>query len=687
MSLINIYYVIKPLIPRSIQIKTRRHIARLRRKKSQGTWPILEKAGAMPEGWNGWPGNKKFALSIIHDVDTVYGLANCLKLMELDRQLGIKSSFNFIAEDYWSPPWFRQIMIDNGFEVGLHGLTHDGRTFLTRRKFNKNYKRIQSYLLNWQVAGFVAPSMICNQQWLAELEIEWACSSFDTDPFEPQRQDVQTIFPFFVDNKNNQTGYVELPYTLPQDHCLYIILKERDNRIWKEKLDWIASKGGMALLNVHPDYISLDGETGVEKYPMQHYIDFIDYIKGKYSGQYWMALPREIAHFWQQNYVVEAEKLLSNRKERLHPERDFLAEKEPKSISVPSCRIWIDLDNTPHVPFFLPIIRELRKRGHEVILSARDAFQVCDLADKKGLSYACIGKHYGKNPLKKVIGLFWRGCQLFPFAKKNKPSLALSHGARSQILIANILGIPTILLTDYEHSQTIYPARAHWLIVPEILMGQVKKFRTNRIHYYRGIKEEVYVSDFEPNPGLALALGLKEDEIIITVRPPAEEAHYYNPESTKLFIELMERIAETEGVRAVLLPRHKIQEQRLRRTYPHWFIDDKVIVPSEALDGLQVLWLSDLVVSGGGTMNREAAALGVPVFSIFRGKTGKVDKMLESQGRLVLIKNKDEIWNKISFVRRKKNECFKKELKPALEDIINSIEDIIRVSAESGKLK
>jgi hypothetical protein len=122
MSLINVYYVFKPLIPRSIQIKTRRHIARLRRKKSQGTWPILEKAGAMPEGWNGWPGNKKFALSIIHDVDTVYGLANCLKLMELDRQLGIKSSFNFVAEDYWSPPWFRQIMIDNGFVCGQWSL-------------------------------------------------------------------------------------------------------------------------------------------------------------------------------------------------------------------------------------------------------------------------------------------------------------------------------------------------------------------------------------------------------------------------------------------------------------------------------------------------------------------------------------------------------------------------------------
>lgn len=158
--------------------------------------------------------------------------------------------------------------------------------------------------------------MICNQKWLTELEIEWACSSFDTDPFEPQRQDVHTIFPFFVNDQNNQSGYVELPYTLPQDHCLYIILKERTNQIWKKKLDWIAATGGMALLNIHPDYILFDDEKGIEKYPAQHYINFINYIKEKYSGQYWMALPREIAHFWLQNQVGDGEKLLRTKEER-----------------------------------------------------------------------------------------------------------------------------------------------------------------------------------------------------------------------------------------------------------------------------------------------------------------------------------------------------------------------------------
>lgn len=133
MSLINLYYSLKPLIPRSAQIQTRRRVAQLRRKRNLDIWPISEKAGALPKDWNGWPHNKKFALAIIHDVDTIQGMANCLKLMELDIQLGVKASFNFVPEDYWVPPWFRQIIIENGFEVGLHGLTHDGRIFLSRK--------------------------------------------------------------------------------------------------------------------------------------------------------------------------------------------------------------------------------------------------------------------------------------------------------------------------------------------------------------------------------------------------------------------------------------------------------------------------------------------------------------------------------------------------------------------------
>lgn len=678
MHLIRFYYGLKPLIPRSVQIKVRRGVAKIRRKSFSRSWPILEKAGRQPEGWKGWPDNKKFALAILHDVDSILGLTNCLRLLDLDLALGIKASFNFVAEDYWVPLWYLQKIKDNGFEVGLHGLTHDARLFLSRKKFDKAFERIKYYQIHWGAVGFVAPSMICNQKWLTEFNLMWGCSSFDTDPFEPQRQDVHTIFPFYVKGSQPYSGYIEIPYTLPQDHALFVILQEKDIQIWKRKIDWIAQQGGLAMLNVHPDYLNFENRWALDNYPANLYIDFINYVKEKYEGQYWLALPREIAQFWKENYVPEIQAESSGLE--LKKLSFKLGNKSTNTKPpVPATRIWIDLDNTPHVPFFIPIIRELERRGHQIVISARDAFQVCQLADQKGLRFTKAGKHYGKNPIKKIWGLFFRGFQLIPFIKINKPELALSHGARSQVFIANLLGLPSILMSDYEYSRTIPPARARWLIVPEALMGNLGNFRPDKIKYYRGLKEDVYIPYFEPDFNLSRELGLKEEEIILTVRPPAEEAHYYNPESTSLFIELMTRISKTEGVRAILLPRHQIQEERLKKTYPEWFEKGKTIVPSRAVDGLNLIWLSDLVVSGGGTMNREAAALGVPVYSIFRGKIGSIDRRLYEQGRLVLIQNKKDVWEKIKFERRPKDQTFKTDWRPALMDIVDNIEDIIRI--------
>ena len=344
----------------------------------------------------------------------------------------------------------------------------------------------------------------------------------------------------------------------------------------------------------------------------------------------------------------------------------------------PRIKIWIDLDNTPHVPFFIPIIRELERRGHQVVLTARDAFQVCELSDEKGLKYTKIGHHYGKNPFMKVFGLLWRSAQLLPFCLRQRPSLALSHGSRSQALLCNLLRIPTVIVMDYEHARTIPLARSRWEIVPEALLGKKLYSKPKHIRYYRGIKEDVYISEFKPDPSLLEELGLRHDETVITVRPPANEAHYYNPESDVLFFELMSRISRTPGVRAVLLPRNRRQELALRADHPEWFKNDKTAVPPRALDGLDLIYLSDLVVSGGGTMNREAAALGVPVYSIFRGKAGVVDRRLEQEGLLTLIGSTEEVWTKIRFARRDKSRLPDNKPRPALDDIVNHIEEIIQ---------
>jgi predicted glycosyltransferase len=173
-------------------------------------------------------------------------------------------------------------------------------------------------------------------------------------------------------------------------------------------------------------------------------------------------------------------------------------------------------------------------------------------------------------------------------------------------------------------------------------------------------------------------LGLNSGDIIVTVRPPANEAHYYNPESDLFFVEFMERLLATPRTKAVLLPRNKKQEAQIRHDRPHWFADSRVIVPKEAVDGLNLLWHSDLVVSGGGTMNREAAALGVPVYSIFRGKIGLVDRHLHQVGKLILIEKIADVKEKIRLVHRVRTQTLA-HARPskALAGIIRHVEDIL----------
>jgi uncharacterized protein len=347
-------------------------------------------------------------------------------------------------------------------------------------------------------------------------------------------------------------------------------------------------------------------------------------------------------------------------------------------------KIWIDLDNTPHVPFFKPIIRELEKRGYQMVLTARDAFQVCELAKRSGLAYTKVGRHYGKKRLLKVLGLAWRSLQLLPFVLRERPIIGLSHGSRSQILLCNLFRIPTVMIMDYEHAQTPMLLRPRWEIVPDVLFNERLHCKAKeRIRKYNGIKEDVYAPEFKPDPTLRQQLHLGDNNVIVTVRPPANEAHYHNPESETFFVKFMERVFLAPGVKAVLLPRNKNQETDIRTNWPQWFQDSKVIIPEEAVDGLNLLWHSDLVVSGGGTMNREAAALGVPVYSIFRGKSGAVDRHLQSQGKLTLIENIEDVQNKILLVSRKRDVLPASGPREALREILEQVEDIIKLDCRN----
>lgn len=297
-----LYYMVKPLIPRSLQIGIRRYIVQHQSSKFSSVWPIDHSASRPPIGWQGWPEGKKFALVLTHDVDTAKGQKRCSQLMKMEMKLGVRSSFNFVPERYQVNSEIRSQLSKSGFEVGVHGLNHDGKLFQSKYEFEKRCTKINDYIQKWKVVGFRSPAMHHNLSWIHNLDIEYDASTFDTDPFEPQSDGVGTIFPFNVTNELLKREYVELPYTIPQDFTVFILMKDEGINIWKKKLDWVASKGGMVLLNSHPDYMCFNkSKPGMEEYPVEYYFNFIKYIKKKYSGQYWHVLPREMARFWKTN--------------------------------------------------------------------------------------------------------------------------------------------------------------------------------------------------------------------------------------------------------------------------------------------------------------------------------------------------------------------------------------------------
>jgi hypothetical protein len=298
------YYFLKPLIPRRLQIGIRRRVMMRKRTSCADIWPIDRKSNRPPDGWAGWPDQKQFALVLTHDVESAKGLSKCHELIRLEEQLGFRSSFNFVAEDYNVTYELRNSLTGRGLEVGIHGLSHDGNLFKSKRAFNQQAVRINQYLKEWGSVGFRAPSMYHHLDWTHWLNIEYDASTFDTDPFEPQPDGMKTIFPFVVNGNSSQRGYVELPYTLPQDFCLFIIMQEKTIDIWKRKLDWIAENGGMGLLITHPDYMNFDGTNlNYDEYPSLYYKNFLEYIKSRYDGQYWHPLPKEMAHFWRSTQV------------------------------------------------------------------------------------------------------------------------------------------------------------------------------------------------------------------------------------------------------------------------------------------------------------------------------------------------------------------------------------------------
>ncbi|HEX2955507.1 MAG TPA: DUF354 domain-containing protein [Chitinispirillaceae bacterium] len=348
-------------------------------------------------------------------------------------------------------------------------------------------------------------------------------------------------------------------------------------------------------------------------------------------------------------------------------------------------KIWIDLDNSPHVPFFRPIISELEKQGFIILLTIRNCSQTVQLAELFNFRYKKIGKHYGKNKLLKVAGTLFRCLQLMPLIIREKPSIAVSHGSRSLTICASILKIPVLTLIDYEYTKGWI--NIDWLLIPDIIPKSAYPFSPERILTYPKIKEDVYVPNFKPDPSILSDLNIPRGNILTTIRPPANAAHYHNPESDKLFEEVIRYLAELKNVNMVILPRYDSQKAEIKATYTQLVEQRTIIIPDKVYDGLNLIWFSDFVVSGGGTMNREAAALHVPVYSIFRGKIGAVDKYLSREGRLVLIESVSDVSTKIKVEHRLLPEKPAAADDETLNSVVGSIAKIWEYETATGQEK
>ncbi|MDD5362995.1 MAG: DUF354 domain-containing protein [Ignavibacteria bacterium] len=305
--------------------------------------------------------------------------------------------------------------------------------------------------------------------------------------------------------------------------------------------------------------------------------------------------------------------------------------------------IWFDLDNSPHVPIFRPIFSELEKRGIKFIVTARDFAQTKDLLDFWNIEYTLIGKHGGKSKFGKLRNLITRAFQLRNFIKNKDVKLAVSHGSRTQIIAAKLLKIPSLLMLDYEYTETkIFNLFATKLLIPEFIPDERligAGFKMKKVIRYGGFKEEIYLQSFIPDLNFRKSHDIPENKILVIIRPPALLGNYHDPKSEKLFVEAIKYFAKNENTFILVISRTK-EDRTLIKNY---IASGNFRFLEHAVDGLQLLYAADITLSGGGTMNRESALLGTPTYSIFTGKRPYLDEYLSDKGDLKFIDTVDDI--------------------------------------------
>jgi uncharacterized protein len=305
-------------------------------------------------------------------------------------------------------------------------------------------------------------------------------------------------------------------------------------------------------------------------------------------------------------------------------------------------RVWFDCTAAAHPLVLRPVIERFEQRGDEVLVTAREYGQTVGLLERLGIPHTVVGRHGGASRFGKARALAGRSARLSKVAWDFGPQLAVAHGSVDLALVSATLRIRSAQLQDYEFAgvqrQLAFRVARRVLVPDSIPVGRMAKVgaKGDKLFRYPGLKEDYYLADFVADPSVFGELGLDRERILVVVRPPPETSEYHaeNP----LYDQVIQRLAEADGVTAVVIPRTEGQAARVRA-----MDSPNLVVPGHAVDAQSLIAFADLVVSAGGTMNREAVALGTPVYTTFAGRMGGVDEALIADGRLRILESADEL--------------------------------------------
>lgn len=343
-------------------------------------------------------------------------------------------------------------------------------------------------------------------------------------------------------------------------------------------------------------------------------------------------------------------------------------------------RVWIDIDNSPHVPFFDPIIKDLMTRGHDVVVSSRQYAQTRELLESISIPFIEIGEHAGKSKLKKLVNLGRRATKLAIEIREYKPDVAVSHGSRAQSVAAKMLGIPKLLLFDYEWTEMhIFKRLSSLMACPSALSDEVllqAGLPVAKIYKYDGFKEEVYLPSFLPDPDFRRSIDVPDDAVFVVIRPSSMTSNYHDAKSEAILKSLLNKFALHPDAYGLVIPRTEVDKAFVSEIVQRGGLNN-IRIAQRMMPGLQLLYWADLVISGGGTMNREAALLGTPTFSIFTGRRPAIDEYLMSKGKLSFVESPNQIAC-IPFRKNNREQGFKYPKKGLVREISGLIEQVSR---------